>query len=143
MSPPFKLLAANQKIDNVIPQKTGPALTTAVTLTILACLFPLALAWQNSTNRQGITSDPDFYLLILNALLSVLGIFTAIFPFLRKPASSPYNRWARGLSLLGVLAAVSTVPMYCYLPTMWSVLVAFLAQAIQSVVTLQLALAAE
>jgi len=74
--------------------------------------------------------------------MCILGIFTVIFPFFWYPATA-YSRWARGLSVPGVLAAVASIPMYCYLPTLWSALVAFLAQAVQNVVTLQLALAME
>lgn len=75
-------------------------------------------------------------------MMCLVGIFSAIFPSFWYPLSA-YNRWAQWLSVFGCVAAIAAIPMYLKLPTMWSALVAFLAQAIQGIVTLQLALATE
>ncbi|KAK1756516.1 hypothetical protein QBC47DRAFT_380094 [Echria macrotheca] len=123
--------------------KNGPWLVSAVFLTILACCVPLYLAWGDLAQTQGSSIDADFYLLILNSIMCVLGISTAVVPLLRRPLSSAYTRWAQVSSVLGVLAVVGSLVMYLYLPMSWSALLAFFAQACQSVVTLQLALGAE
>lgn len=120
----------------------GPVLVTIVFLTTLISIIPLLVAWQHSTNDRGSATESDFWLLILNSIMCLVGIFCAIFPSFWYPLSA-YNRWAQWLSVFGCVAAIAAIPMYRYLPTMWSALVAFLAQAIQGVVTLQLALATE
>ena len=74
--------------------------------------------------------------------MSILGIFTAIYPTFWQPASAA-KHWAQAFAILGVAFAFGAVPMYLYWPTMWSALASFLGTAIQGFMTLQLALATE
>jgi hypothetical protein len=102
----------------------------------------MGFAWTLSSNTKGSTADVDFYLLIQNSAMSILGIFTAMYPNFWRPASHA-KRWGQGFAILGVFCASAAVPMYLYFPTMWSALASFLGVAIQAFMTLQLAVAAD
>jgi hypothetical protein len=119
-----------------------PVLVAIALISIILSLVPLVLAWRISGASPGTTSDVDFYLLIQTSIMQLLGLFTAIFPMAKRPASSAWI-WAQFFTIVGVLVSVAAVPMYLYLPTMWSALVSFIGSATQIAVTLELALIVE
>src|SRR5436305_2669852 len=112
-------------------QSYPSTLIAIVSITTLIAIMPMGFAWKLSSNTKGSTTDVDFYLLIQSTIMSILGIFTAIYPKLRRP-SSHAEHWAHGFAVLGVACASAAVPMYLYLPTMWSALASFLGAAIQN-----------
>jgi hypothetical protein len=110
-----------------------------VVTAILTATVPLILGWQRSSGEPGTTADTDFYLLIQNSIMQLLGIFTAIYP-LRRGLKATAFRWAQFFAVCGVACAFGSVPMYLYLPTMWSSLVSFFGAVGQAMTTLELAL---
>lgn len=113
-----------------------------IAVTILATMIafvPLVLAWRASTNIPGTTEDADFYLLLQTAIMQLLGIFTALYPSTKGRNITAWI-WAQAFAIGGALCTVGSVPMYLYLPTMWSALASFFGAVAQVVTTLQLAL---
>jgi hypothetical protein len=102
-------------------------------------MIPLILAWRLSANVLGSTSDADFYLLIQNSTMQLLGLFMAMYPIARRSGSSAWQ-WARVFTAAGALCAIAAIPMYLYLPTMWSALMAFFGSIAQAIMTLELVL---
>jgi hypothetical protein len=107
---------------------------------VIAAIMPGSFAWMNSTNAKGSSKDVDFYLLIQGSIMSVLGIFTGIYPSLQKPKTVA-DWWVFTLAILGCICAMIAIPMYLYLPTIWSAFPSFLSMAIQCFMAMQLAIA--
>jgi hypothetical protein len=99
----------------------------------------MGFAWRSSSNNEGSTADVDFYLLIQASIMSILGIFTAMYPTFWPPVSDA-KRWAQGFATLGIICAIAAIPMYLRLPTMWSAVASFFGSAIQAFMTLHLAM---
>jgi len=111
------------------------------TITLVVAIVPLAYAWQlpSNTKTKGSIDDVDFYLLIQNSAMTILGIFTATYPtFWREPSLA--RRWAWGLAILGCLCASAAVALYLCFPTMWSAVASFSGVAIQVYMVFQLAI---
>lgn len=155
---PLKIGRRGQKLAEAYPQREGvsrlsrsravdyslatqaysPTLTSIVSITILVAIIPMGIAWKLSANSKGSTTDVDFYLLIQSSMMSVLGIFTAIYPSSWQP-SSHAGRWSSGFAIIGILCASVAIPLYLYLSVMWSALASFVGTAVQNFMTLQLA----
>jgi formate hydrogenlyase subunit 3/multisubunit Na+/H+ antiporter MnhD subunit len=74
--------------------------------------------------------------------MTLLGICIGLYPTMRQPASnriaSAAKWWVNSLAILGFLCTIASVPMYLYLPTMWSAFTSFAASMVQAVMTLNL-----
>jgi len=72
---------------------------------------------------------------------TLLGLFIGIYPTLWQRASID-NRWAHGLAFVGASCAIVSIPLYLKVVTIWSAVVAFMGQAIQGYMAMQLSMAA-
>jgi hypothetical protein len=74
--------------------------------------------------------------------MQLLGLFTTIYPLQRRSTKAAWL-WAIAFSIVGSICSIGAVPLYLYVPVMWSALVSFFGSAAQALVALQLALLAE
>ena len=121
-------------------------LTTVTVAAIAISVFPLGLAFHISTNNApGSTSEADFWLLIQNSLMQVLGLaattFTSLVP---RPGKQHVSVWPRFLiwivASLGLGCALFAPLLYVRAPPMYSALMSSMASAAQACMLVQLAL---
>lgn len=91
-----------------------------------------------SPHQHGTVADADFWFLIQNSSMSVLGILTMAKPFRKRQIF-----WMWGPMAAAVVCAVLAPVFYLRIPTEWSALMSVFAGAIQAFVTLQIALLAD
>jgi hypothetical protein len=72
---------------------------------------------------------------------TLLGLFIGIYPTLWQRASID-NRWAHGLAFVGASCAIASIPLYLKVAPIWSAVAAFMGQAIQGYMAVQLSMAA-
>ncbi|KAI1372932.1 hypothetical protein F4677DRAFT_448964 [Hypoxylon crocopeplum] len=120
------------------------ALMSINSVATILSLIPMGFAWSKSTGDPGSTDDPDFYQLMSGAAMQILGLYTAVWTVHKRSQDNP-NAWRRALFLTagGVACACAAVPLYIFVPTMWSAFASFFATAFQAGVTLELALMTE
>ena len=126
--------------------KRDVILATTTTFAIAISVIPLGLAFHHSTsNAPGSTSDPDFWLLIENSLMQILGLITttviSIVPRPREPLVWVWPKFLIGcIAVLGLDCALAAPLLYVRFCPIYSGLVSFLASAAQACMVLQLAL---
>ena len=126
--------------------KRDVILVTATTFAIAISVIPLGLAFHNSSsNALGSTSDSDFWLLIENSLMQILGLITttliSIVPRLRGPHVWVWPKSLIGcIAVLGLDCALAAPVLYVRFRPIYSALVSFLASAAQACLVLQMAL---
>jgi hypothetical protein len=105
--------------------------------------IPLGFAWSYAQDTAGTSADMDFWFLIQNSIMQLLGIFMAIYPISKskKPSKKPWY-WALLFTILGVACSVGSLPMYLYLPKFWSGFISFAGTVAQVSIYVQLALLA-
>jgi hypothetical protein len=105
--------------------------------------IPLGFAWSYAQDTAGTSADMDFWFLIQNSIMQLLGIFMAIYPISKskKPSKEPWY-WALLFTILGVACSVGSMPMYLYLPKFWSGFISFAGTVAQVSISVQLALLA-
>ena len=108
---------------------------------LLACIYPLYRALRSSSPRPGSPLDADFWQLILNVILQLAGFLTLLLPIYRETIAKEWvETWI--LSILGILSALVTVPLYLFAPISWSTFFSWLGASSQLLVVLQVALVA-
>ncbi|KAK3390147.1 hypothetical protein B0H63DRAFT_464852 [Podospora didyma] len=110
---------------------------------IFATFVPLGIAWAYRDDSSGTWFDMDFWLLVQNALMQLLGIFMAMRPIsVTKDNTTPRKawHWAIWFAGLGSLCSVASVFLYLYVPRFWSGFASFAATAAQVSMVVQLAL---
>jgi hypothetical protein len=118
---------------------TKAALTFLVpVLSFLSCI-PAALAWTQSAHQPGTTSDADFFQLISNTAMQLLGNMTLIIPTVSN-ARLVGQAWLWTWVLAGTstVCAIMAIPLYLNAPTEWSGTVSFAGNVMQAFVALQL-----
>src|SRR3569833_2550949 len=100
-----------------------------VCLGFCICIIPVVLAWRSADDIPGSMSDVDFWLLVQNSTLQLLGIFVSIFPIYRKSFASGWI-WTWVFAVIGSICAVTAVPLYLYAPTIWSASISYLGSAV-------------
>lgn len=126
--------------------KHNVILVTATVVVLAVSAIPLGLAFHNSAgNAPGSTSDADFWLLIQNSLMQMLGLATTtLISLAPRPRKQHITAWPKMLTwtiaVLGVGCALTAPLIYVRIPPMYSALVSFLASAAQACMVLQLAL---
>ncbi|KAI2624879.1 hypothetical protein GGR54DRAFT_637779 [Hypoxylon sp. NC1633] len=125
-------------------QVQTPILIFVTLVYIFASLIPMGIAFSRSPSEAGTTEDADFYLLIQNTMIQVLGLVTAVGTVYRRSHENAIA-WICALSLtaIGIICAVVSVPLYLCKPTFWSAFTSFSASATQAGVTLEIALMTE
>lgn len=115
-------------------------------VSIAISVFPLGLAFHTSTiAAPGSTSDADFWLLIQNSLMQVLGLATTtLISLVPRPRKQSILAWPNLLiwtiAILGLGSALSAPLLYVRIRPIYSALISFLASAAQACMVLQLAL---
>lgn len=117
-------------------------------LTFLAsvgCTIPLTcLGWYCSDRKPGTPQDADFWFLIQTCVMQILGLFTVAIPIWRGKTPTKLAGFFTWTSIgIGVLFSSCAPYLYTKIPTPWAVSLTVLSGAVQAVVTLQVALAAE
>ena len=108
---------------------------------LLACIYPLYRALRSSSPTPGSPLDADFWQLILNVILQLAGFLTLLLPIYRETIAKKWvGTWI--LSILGILSALVTVPLYLFAPISWSTFFSWLGASSQLLVVLQVALVA-
>ena len=113
------------------------------TATLLTAIPTMALGWRSSPHIRGSPADADFWFLLQNCAMILLGLIIMILPTFQAPtlprlAKKTLWIWI-GLATVCVVVAPIT---YLYLPTEWSQCLIMISGAIQIFVTLQLSLTA-
>ncbi|KAG7007509.1 hypothetical protein G7Y79_00009g026180 [Physcia stellaris] len=126
--------ASQRQQDNLLLQALLGAL-------LLACIYPLYRALKSSSPTPGSHLDADFWQLILNVILQLAGFLTLLLPIYRETIAKEWvGTWI--LSILGILSALVTVPLYLLAPISWSTFFSWLGASSQLLVVLQVALVA-
>ena len=127
--------ASQRQQDNLLLQALLGAL-------LLACIYPLYRALKSSSPTPGSPSDADFWQVILNVILQFAGFLTLLLPIYRETLAKEWvGTWI--LSILGILSALVTVPLYLLAPISWSTFFSWLGASAQLLVVLQVALVAK
>jgi hypothetical protein len=113
-----------------------------VSVGVLVSFIPIIFAWRNAEATPGSTTDADFWLILQNAMLQILGVCTAMLPIYKRFQGAAWH-WARAFSIICCFCAISSIPIYLYMPTMWSALLSFFGSAAQAYLALQLAMATD
>jgi hypothetical protein len=103
----------------------------ASVVTIVA-FVPSILAWSHSDGTIGAPSDMDFWLLIQNSIMQLLGIFLAVYS-LKGNGIVAFRvwRWAVLFCIAGSACSCASIAMYLTMPTFWSGFVSFCGTASQ------------
>ncbi|KAI2470928.1 hypothetical protein F4781DRAFT_154851 [Annulohypoxylon bovei var. microspora] len=121
-----------------------PTLLVIVTMSIFISFISMCVAGTKASSAPGSTQDSDFWIQIQGAMMQISGLIVAVCNVHRGSAENPIAwRCALGLTAVGIICAVASIPMYLYLPTMWSSIASFAACVTQLIVTLELALVAD
>jgi flagellar biosynthesis protein FlhB len=109
------------------------------TICLLSCI-PTALAWTHTTASVGTIDDANFYQLLSNTAMQLLGLLTLIWPtvFDARLATMAWF-WTWILGGVSVCCTAVAVPVYLWLPTGWSGILSFSGSVAQALVVLQLA----
>ncbi|KAI1462707.1 hypothetical protein F4805DRAFT_6519 [Annulohypoxylon moriforme] len=119
----------------------APTLLCGISVYLTLSIIPVGMAWTRATNTPGSTNDSDFWWLVQNSMMQILGLILAVCNIPQKSAEKS-AAWICALLLtcFGILCTVAAIPAYLYLPTMWSSLLSSGATIAQIVVMLELAL---
>ncbi|KAI1098906.1 hypothetical protein F4804DRAFT_102270 [Jackrogersella minutella] len=124
-----------------LPKLQTPNLLVLVSICTLISFIPLGMAWTKAANIPGSTEDAGFYIQIQNVIYQCVGLIITVYT-VRQRSEENCVAWIRALWLagVGILCALVSIPMYLYIPTMWSVLALFGASTAQLSVLLELSL---
>ncbi|KAI1805155.1 hypothetical protein F4811DRAFT_516859 [Daldinia bambusicola] len=108
---------------------------------VLSGIF-MAVAWSKSTNNApGSTEDADFWIMLQDVVLLFLGLFATIYVARQKLSADPFAWcYAHIFTVAGYICALLAGVLYTLVPTMWSSTASYLANCMQMMVILQLAL---
>jgi uncharacterized membrane protein len=122
-----------------IPAAMRSSLSVIVPTVSFLSVIPAVLAWIHSANGSpGAHADSAFYQTITSSVLQLLSILTFVWPTMRESRLSRTNRyWIRVLAGISAVCAILSVPLYLYLPTIWSFVLAFVGAIAQAIVQLQ------
>ena len=116
-------------------------LQAIVCIALLACIYPLYRALNASSSAPGSTSEADFFLQIINSTVQLTSFLTLLLPIYRETAAKEWiGTWI--LTILGSVSAIIAVPLYLFVPMLWSAFFSWLATSAQLLVVLQLAMVA-
>ena len=120
--------------DNTLLQAT-------IGIFLLACIYPLFRVLDSSPPTPGSTSEANFWQQISNTIIQLAGFLTMLLPIYRETAAKQWvGTWV--LTVLGILSALIAIPLYLFVPVLWSAFFSWLASAAQLLVVLQIALVA-
>jgi hypothetical protein len=105
---------------------------------LLSCI-PAALAWVHSTHQIGTVQEADFFQLLSNSAMQLLGTLTLIIPTIfnaRLVGQAWFWTWV--LATASTICSIVAVPIYLTVPTEWSAAISFAGNVMQGFVTLQL-----
>ncbi|KAI1778411.1 hypothetical protein F4818DRAFT_300520 [Hypoxylon cercidicola] len=107
---------------------------------IVLSLIPMGVAWMKSTGDHGSVHDSDFWLCIMTSIGQAFGLFTSVYIVGRRSADNS-TAWKCALLFTGagIICCIVPIPLYLYVPTMWSSLVSFFASMAQFGVMLEIA----
>jgi len=89
-------------------------------LSLLSCI-PTALAWTRSPHQPGTTSDANFYPLIANIGMQILGSLTLIIPTISNARLVGHAWfWAWVLAGTSIVCAIVAIPLCLSATTEWS-----------------------
>lgn len=88
---------------------------------------------------KGSVQQLDFWVLVSNSSITLLGIITAMYPYRDFWVGvSSVRRWAQAFAVVGLLLVPASFVVYLYWSVRWSVVAVFCGLAIQAVMALQL-----
>ncbi|CAK7229963.1 hypothetical protein SEUCBS140593_007424 [Sporothrix eucalyptigena] len=97
-----------------------------------------ALSYNYSTHTLGAWHEADFWALVQQAITQLIGLAITIVPLVKNKYA---HRWAwQAPSIFVVCLTVVSIPLYVFVPTEWSSLTMLVGGAIQTFLTLQLAI---
>jgi hypothetical protein len=108
------------------------------TICLLSCI-PIALAWTHSPREVGTIADANFYQSIAGSLVQLLSLATLLWPTLFHSTFSGRSWfWTWILAVFSGGFTILSVPLYVFLPTAWSMAVAFGGMIAQALIVLQI-----
>lgn len=113
-------------------------LWASVAVTIAAGVPLLTQAWRFSDHEAGARSDDDFWFLIQQTIMQLLGLLVSTIP-LRQRKDIPYLAWAAPTGVCAITTILS-LALYCVVDKWWSSFCGVLAGAVQAFLVVQLAL---
>ncbi|RFU30321.1 hypothetical protein B7463_g5999, partial [Scytalidium lignicola] len=117
--------------------KWNPTITALVSILVFLAGIPGAIAWKQSPHLAGRRSDADFWFLIQNSILQVVGLLTIVASLLTR-SRLPRQPWFWTWGFVGMSSAcaLAAIPLYLVVPTEWSATVSFAGSAAQAFVVL-------
>ncbi|CAK7217483.1 hypothetical protein SCUCBS95973_003168 [Sporothrix curviconia] len=109
-----------------------------VLVTTVSNTITFALSYNYSTHERGAWRDADFWALVQQAITQLIGLAITMVPLAKNPSVPPWA-WQAPSLFIGLLTAVS-IPLYLFAPTEWSSFTMLVGGAIQTFLTLQLAI---
>lgn len=121
------------------PSKTSQTLSFIVPVVSALSIIPAALAWTHSNHQVGTAADADFYSLISNVAMQLLGLLAMMISVIsnRHLANETWF-WTWILASFSAGCAGIAIPLYLIVPTEWSAAISFAGAVAQVFVTLQL-----
>jgi hypothetical protein len=98
-------------------------------LTTIAAAILLGLGFAYSDHKPGTILESDFWFLAQGATMTILSILVTTLPVLHNDWIAEVRTWMWIFTMIGVLCAIASVPIYLYLPKEWASVVGFLGSA--------------
>jgi hypothetical protein len=114
-------------------------LNSLVYTVIILNVVPMYFVMSYAPSTKGSWLDSDFWTLVSNSSITLLGILTAMYPYrnIWRGASSA-RRWGLVFAIIGVLCVPAAILIYRFLSIKWSMAVCISGLEIQAVMGLQL-----
>ncbi|KAI0548607.1 hypothetical protein F4679DRAFT_550198 [Xylaria curta] len=116
--------------------KLAPSIVSVTFIFTLGSIIPLSLGFGKVPSDQGNTGDADFYFMIQNALMQILGFFIFMLTLLQNSWHPHLWDWLWAVCFLGIGSALGSVFLYVYTSMGLGFLFSFLASGLQACMAL-------
>ena len=96
----------------------------------------MALAWQRNPAELGTVDDANFYQLLAESTMQLLGLATLLWPA-RARLARHSRTWIWVLAGAAVVSVVTSILVYLFVSTGWSAVLSFGGTAAQAFILLQ------
>ncbi|KIH93606.1 hypothetical protein SPBR_04294 [Sporothrix brasiliensis 5110] len=133
-----KQISAAQGLKPPKGLRSQSTLLWLIMVTTVSNTVTFALSYNYSSHTPGAWNEADFWALIQQAITQLIGLAITIFPLFKN---KHLTRWAwQAPSVVVSCLTIASIPLYLYAPTEWSSCTMLVGGAIQTFLTLQLAI---
>ncbi|KAI1744334.1 hypothetical protein F4680DRAFT_290204 [Xylaria scruposa] len=116
--------------------KLAPSIVVVTFIFTLGSIIPLSLGFGKVPGDRGSTGDADFYFMIQNALMQVLGFLIFILTLLQNSWHPHLWDWLWVVCFLGIGSALGSIVLYVYTSMGLGFLFSFIASGLQACMAL-------